>query len=150
MAGSWEFALDPEGALSAGAKFEDSIRLPGTTDLAGKGNEPSETVVTVRLSRRHSYVGKAWYRKRITIPAAWSRKDVILFLERTKATTLFLDGKKIGSENNISTPQEYNLGHLKPGFHTIEIMVDNSGGVPDGVIRSSHMYSEDTQTNRED
>ena len=147
LAGSWEFALDPEGALSAGAKFEDSIRLPGTTDLAGKGNEPSETVVTVRLSRRHSYVGKAWYRKRITIPAAWSRKDVILFLERTKATTLFLDGKEIGSENNISTPQEYNLGHLKPGFHTIEIMVDNSGGVPDGVIRSSHMYSEDTQTN---
>ncbi len=147
LAGSWEFALDPEGALSAGAKFEDSIRLPGTTDLAGKGNEPSETVVTVRLSRRHSYVGKAWYRKRITIPAAWSRKDVILFLERTKATTLFLDGQEIGTENNISTPQEYNLGHLKPGFHTIEIMVDNSGGVPDGVIRSSHMYSEDTQTN---
>ncbi|MBO4230055.1 MAG: hypothetical protein J5886_00095, partial [Bacteroidales bacterium] len=56
LAGSWEFALDPESALSAGAKFEDSIRLPGTTDLAGKGNEPSETVVTVRLSRRHSYV----------------------------------------------------------------------------------------------
>ena len=147
LAGSWEFALDPEGVMSAGAKFEDSIRLPGTTDLAGKGYEPSETVVTVRLSRRHSYVGKAWYRKRITIPAAWSQKNVILFLERTKATTLFLDGKKIGSENNISTPQEYNLGHLKPGFHTIEIMVDNSGGVPDGVIRSSHMYSEDTQTN---
>ena len=147
MAGSWEFALDPDGVLSAGAKFEDNIRLPGTTDLAGKGNEPSETVETMRLSRRYSYVGKAWYRKRITIPAGWSRKDVFLFLERTKATTLFLDGKEIGSENSISTPQEYNLGHLKPGFHTVEIMVDNSGGVPDGVIRSSHMYSEDTQTN---
>ena len=81
MAGSWEFALDPEGALSAGAKFEDSIRLPGTTDLAGKGNEPSETVVTVRLSRRHSYVGKAWYRKRITIPAAlWTGGTVLILI----------------------------------------------------------------------
>ena len=147
LAGSWEFALDPDGVLSAGAKFEDNIRLPGTTDLAGKGNEPPETVETMRLTRRHSYVGKAWYRRRVTIPAAWSRKDVSLLLERTKATTLYLDGREIGSLNNISTPQEYNLGHLKPGFHTIEIMVDNSGGVPSGVIRSSHMYSEDTQTN---
>ena len=147
LTGSWEFALDPEGVMTSGAKFDDSISLPGTTDLAGKGDEPSETVETMRLTRRHSYVGKAWYRRRITIPAAWSRKDVILSLERTKATTLYLDGKEIGSLNNISTPQEYNLGHLKPGFHTIEIMVDNSGGVPEGVIKSSHMYSEDTQTN---
>ena len=147
LAGSWEFALDPEGVMTAESEFDDSISLPGTTDLAGKGNEPSETVETMRLTRRHSYVGKAWYRRRVTIPAAWSRKDVTLFLERTKATTLYLDGREIGSLNNISTPQEYNLGQLKPGFHTIEIMVDNSGGVPSGVIRSSHMYSEDTQTN---
>ena len=147
ISGTWEFALDPEGAMTAEAPFDDSIRLPGTTDLAGKGKEPDRTDDTDHLTRLHSYIGKAWYRRKITVPLAWKNWDIILLLERTKAATVFLDGKEAGSCNDISTPQQYNLGRLKPGLHTLAIRVDNGGGVPVQVIRSSHMYSEDTQTN---
>ncbi|MBR5659923.1 MAG: beta-glycosidase [Bacteroidales bacterium] len=147
LSGTWELALDVEGTLSSDSPFDDNIRLPGTTDLAGKGNEPENTNETSRLTRRHSYVGKAWYRRMITIPLGWKNKEVALFLERTKASTVFLDGKEIGSSNDISTPQTFNLGKLKPGLHSLAIRVDNGGGVPEQVIKSSHMYSEDTQTN---
>ena len=145
--GSWEFALDPESALTADSPFDDNIHLPGTTDLAGKGQEPESTNETLHLTRKHSYVGKAWYRRMITIPLAWKNKEINLLLERTKASTVFLDGKEIGSSNDISTPQSFNMGRLKPGLHSLAIRVDNGGGVPVEVIRSSHMYSEDTQTN---
>ena len=133
LSGVWEFALDPEGTLTAESPFDDSITLPGTTDLAGKGNEPEDTCETSRLTRLHSFVGKAWYRRNVTVPSSWKGKDVTLLLERTKAATVFLDGKEAGFCNDISTPHRYNLGQLKPGNHTLAIRVDNGGGVPEGV-----------------
>jgi hypothetical protein len=147
LSGKWEFALDPEGMLTADSQFDDRINLPGTTDLAGKGQEPEDTLETSRLTRRHSYIGKAWYRRKITVPLVWKDKDIFLFMERTKAADVFLDGREVASGNDISTPQTYSLGRLRPGLHSLAIRVDNGGGVPVQVIRSSHMYSEDTQTN---
>ena len=147
LSGTWEFSLDPNGTLKADAPFEDTIVLPGTTDLAGKGREPGADVETMRLTRRHAYVGMAWYRKTVSVPQAWKDKDLCLFLERTKVTTLYLDGELVGTRNDVSTPQSYKLGPLKPGEHTLVLCVDNAGGVPEGVIRSSHLYSDDTQTN---
>ena len=70
VSGEWGLYLDPEGKLTADSLlgdradslFADTIVLPGTTDLAGKGPAPTDTALTTRLSRRHAYVGKAWYR----------------------------------------------------------------------------------------
>ena len=160
VSGPWAFRLDPEGTVTAEALvmpgvdtlFVDTIDLPGTTDLAEKGyaaEEPGKggNVETGRLTRRYAYVGKAWYQKRIVAPYVWREKDLALYLERTKATTLYLDGALVDSCNDVSTPQVYHLGKLRPGVHTITLCVDNSGGVPVEVIWSSHLYSEDTQTN---
>ena len=158
--GPWDLCLDPDGIVTADSLaspradslFKDAIELPGTTDLAGKGfaapvpgnGIPAETG---HLTRRHRYVGKAWYRKKIVAPYVWREKDLALFLERTKATKLYLDGHLVDSCNDVSTPQLYNLGKLQPGVHTLVLCVDNGGGVPVQVIRSSHLYSEDTQSN---
>ena len=147
LSGTWSFCLDPEGTVTPATSFDDTIVLPGTTDLAGKGSQPDSTVETARLTRRNAYLGKAWYRKTVSIPRAWREQDLELFLERTKVTTLYLDGALVGSCNDVSTPQTYRLGRLKPGKHVLTLCVDNGGGVPQGVIRSSHLYSEDTQTN---
>ena len=70
-----------------------------------------------------------------------------LFLERTKPTWVYLDGKLVDSCNLISTPQRYILPKMKSGKHQLEIVVDNSRGVPEQVYGSSHAYTEDTQTN---
>ena len=160
VSGEWGLCLDPAGVMTADSLlgeradslFADTIVLPGTTDLAGKGLAAVEPqyglpVETGRLTRRHSFVGKAWYRKKVVAPYVWREKDLALYLERTKATKLYLDGALVDSCNDVSTPQLYNLGKLRPGVHTITLCVDNGGGVPVQVIRSSHLYSDDTQTN---
>ena len=155
ISGTWSICLDPSGTMTADSLltertdslFKNTITLPGTTDLAGLGHEPGQTDETAHLTRRHAYVGKAWYRKKVVAPAVWKDRDILLYLERTKATTLFLDGHLVDSCNDVSTPQTYNLGKLRPGVHTLTLCVDNGGGVPAQVIRSSHLYSEDTQTN---
>ena len=160
VSGEWGLCLDPAGVVTADSLlgeradslFADAIVLPGTTDLAGKGLAAVEPqyglpVETGRLTRRHSFVGKAWYRKKVVAPYVWREKDLALYLERTKATKLYLDGVLVDSCNDVSTPQLYNLGKLRPGVHTITLCVDNGGGVPLQVIKSSHLYSDDTQTN---
>ena len=160
VSGEWGLCLDPAGVVTADSLlgeradslFADAIVLPGTTDLAGKGLVAVEPqyglpVETGRLTRRHSFVGKAWYRKKVVAPYVWREKDLALYLERTKATKLYLDGALVDSCNDVSTPQLYNLGKLRPGVHTITLCVDNGGGVPVQVIKSSHLYSDDTQTN---
>ena len=160
VSGEWGLCLDPAGVVTvdsllgerADSLFADAIVLPGTTDLAGKGIAAVEPqyglpVETGRLTRRHSFVGKAWYRKKVVAPYVWREKDLALYLERTKATKLYLDGALVDSCNDVSTPQLYNLGKLRPGVHTITLCVDNGGGVPVQVIKSSHLYSDDTQTN---
>ena len=155
LSGEWALCLDPAGVMTADSLlgeqadslFADTIDLPGTTDLAGIGRAPADTALTTRLSRRHSYVGKAWYRKKVVAPYVWRDKELALYLERTKATKLFLDGAPVDSCNDVSTPQLYRLGKLRPGVHTLLLCVDNGGGVPEQVIRSSHLYSEDTQSN---
>ena len=160
VSGEWGLYLDPAGVATvdsllgerADSLFADTIVLPGTTDLAGKGIaavEPQygQPVETSRLTRRHSFVGKAWYRKKVVAPYVWREKDLALYLERTKATKLYLDGALVDSCNDVSTPQLYNLGKLRPGVHTLILCVDNGGGVPPQVIKSSHLYSDDTQTN---
>ena len=160
VSGEWGLYLDPAGVVTvdsllgerADSLFADTIILPGTTDLAGKGIAAVEPqyglpVETGRLTRRHSFVGKAWYRKKVVAPYVWREKELALYLERTKATKLYLDGALVDSCNDVSTPQLYNLGKLRPGVHTIILCVDNGGGVPVQVIRSSHLYSDDTQTN---
>ena len=160
VSGEWGLCLDPAGVVTvdsllgerADSLFADTIILPGTTDLAGKGIAAVEPqyglpVETGRLTRRHSFVGKAWYRKKVVAPYVWREKELALYLERTKATKLYLDGALVDSCNDVSTPQLYNLGKLRPGVHTIILSVDNGGGVPVQVIKSSHLYSDDTQTN---
>lgn len=152
LQGSWEFQLD---SLNQGVSqnwqtegFSDSVQLPGTTDTNRKGVLNTKMDETTHLSRIYSYVGKAWYKKQINIPEEWKSKNIHLFLERTKPTTVWLDGKKIGTNDNVSTSQTYDLtDYITPGNHEITIMVDNGESVPPQIISNSHAYTESTQTN---
>ena len=95
-----------------------------------------------------SYKGKARYSRYIDIPRMRRKQQLMLFLERTKPTEVYIDGQLIGSSNDISTPQRYLLPrNLRAGKHRLTIVVDNGGGVPEQLYGSSHAYTEDTQTN---
>lgn len=148
LSGRWQLALDRDGTFSPADAMTDSIMLPGTTDTNRRGDRLADTTETKHLSRPWSYRGRAWYRRTVDIPADWAGRAVVLSLERTKPSQVYVDGRSAGSSNDISTPQEYELGALlTPGRHTLDIMVDNSSGVPEQLYASSHAYTEDTQTN---
>jgi hypothetical protein len=148
LAGVWQFALDPQAGLAPTDILDDTIVLPGTTDTNLKGTPPSNTSETTHLTRLHAYVGRAWYRREVTIPKTWKRKQVVMVLERTKPAVVYVDGMKAGENDDICTAQKYDLSRwLTPGRHTITVMVDNGETVPPQLLSNSHAYTEDTQTN---
>ncbi len=140
LAGEWSVTLGD-------AKEVRHAMLPGTIDTNHLGFAPSDTTETTHLTRLYAYKSKATYSRTIEIPKQWKKAAVELFLERTKPTWVYVDGNLVDSCNFISTPQRYILPKLKTGKHQLDIVVDNSRGLPEQVYGSSHAYTEDTQTN---
>lgn len=150
--GKWKVFLDKENRFGnhyPDTSFTDVIILPGTLDQARLGNKSGDSDATNHLMRKYSYYGRAWYQCQINIPAKWQHSTIELYLERTRPSHVFIDGKACGNSLTISAPQTYNLSkELTPGRHTLTVMVDNGTncGLPP-EIGSSHMWSDDTQTN---
>ena len=138
LAGQWRLSFDS-------LQYAHQVTLPGTTDTNLLGAPCTDRTETTRLSRRYSYKGQAWYSTTFQVPA--DSAQWTLLLERTKLTRVYLDGRYVGTSNNISTPQRFALGDLTPGEHTLVVMVDNAHGVPEQIYGNSHAYTEDTQTN---
>jgi hypothetical protein len=148
LKGEWAFQLDGEGVGIAEnwqtRELKDSIQLPGTTDENQKGI-PQDEKPTDRLARPWYWKGPAWYQREVTIPEAWQGKRITLFLERTKNTRVWVDQEFCGWDDTLSAPQIYDLtGLVKPGKHTITLLIDNSKLPPVGP---SHAVDERTQTN---
>lgn len=153
LEGNWGLQLDTAGAGIAPdwltKSCTDSLFLPGTTDMGKKETYNTDMTLTTSLSREYVFEGKALYTKQVDIPEEWDGTSVRLVMERTKPTTIWIDGKEVGANNDISTAQQYDLSsYLFPGTHTVAILVDNGKqAVPEKVYGSSHAYSASTQTN---
>lgn len=152
LSGTWNFILDPQDK-GIQDKFwnidlPEKVTLPGTTDTNRKGTENTNKSETTNLSRYYKYEGAAWYSRNIEIPADWKGKHIVLFLERTRPSTVWIDGQEVGKNNYLSTSQEYDLTHfLTPGSHKLTIRIDNGKSIPQQIRSSSHACTESTQTN---
>jgi hypothetical protein len=122
-------------------------KLPGTTDESKLGDGKHPTDVTYQLTRLFPFSGKVNYIKEITIPHTMSGKRLALVMERTKPSTLWIDGDSIGSIGHLYAPHIYELPRLSAGEHTIRIRIDNSHTSVPHEIRSSHAWTDGTQTN---
>jgi hypothetical protein len=93
------------------------------------------------------YVGAAWYRREIEIPAEWIGRRVVLRLERPHwQTRAWLGGRELGARDSLSVPHEYELGVFgEAGRHTLTLRVDNRLGVDVG--ENAHSVSDHTQGN---
>ena len=141
-----------EGWFTRG--LTDRIQLPGILQSQGYGDEISvDTPWVAALPRdmrwylkpqyaayakpgnvkvpyfsqppRH-YLGVAWYQRDAEIPESWRGKRVQLFLERPRwETTVWIDDRKVGPNNSLVAPHEYELGMLEPGVHCLSIRADN-------------------------
>ena len=147
LAGKWQLKL---GAWTKPEdRFDDEVVLPGSLDENRKGTPNAETKEKM-LSRRYAYLGPAVYQRAVDIPVAWRDKKIQLFLERTRPTRLWIDGKLVGEINRMTTPHVYDVtARFAPGVrHVLAIEVDNSyKGLPTDRMRYSHLAAEDTQTN---
>ncbi len=148
LAGTWQFALDPEDVGVDRQWFtkhlDDTVRLPGTTDENHKGIRKDEQCID-RLSRVWYWKGPAWYQRRVTIPETWKGKRITLLLERTKHTRVWVDATFCGGDDTLSAPQRFDVtAAMTPGEHTLTVLVDNARLPPVGP---SHAVDERTQTN---
>lgn len=149
LSGRWQFQLDTAntGILKNlySSDLSDSINLPGTTDINRKGFINKDTS-TMHLNRLYKYEGAAWYRKKIVIPESMHSKHIVLFLERTKSSKIWIDSIFAGEARLLQSAQQFDVTELlKPGEHFITIRVDNSLKLtPYGNV---HIYTDETQTN---
>ncbi|MEA3477116.1 MAG: glycoside hydrolase family 2 TIM barrel-domain containing protein, partial [Bacteroidota bacterium] len=97
------------------------------------------------LTREYSYIGPAWYQKKIVIPQSWQGKVVQLFLERVLwESRIYLDGKPFGAIDAMGTPHIHNFGMLEPGEHIITIRVNND--MIHNIGDKGHIYTAYTQS----
>lgn len=135
LAGEWRFEIAGANSETCPAVLSQKIHLPGTMDDAGLGPKNPKTPELANKNgvlagpyRLYDYAGPAWYQRDIEIPAGWRKKRVTLFLERCRwVTTVWLDGKRIGSQDSLIAPHVYDFGtDITPGRHLLTICVDNT------------------------
>ena len=141
LSGLWQVYLDEDKRDALPAVYPDAMTLPGTTSAAGLGKE-NPARETYFLTDAHKFLGYAWFARRFECPD-WSDMQVMLTLERTRKTTVYLDGQCIGHQGSLCAPHRYLLPGLTAGVHTLVIRVDNT----DYPTRGGHLTSQDTQSN---
>lgn len=147
LAGEWSVRLNEQ---KTGGQH---IHLPGTLDDAGIGkastltDEKLNREVLLHLTRKHSYIGQAWYTRDVAIPGRYAGKHIELFLERVLWTThVWVDGQEAGTRESLSAPHRYDLSTLlTPGRHRIVICVDNSKQYDMSIQDMAHAYTDGTQ-----
>lgn len=150
LAGKWSCRLDPNGqgieekwykGIDAGSL---PIILPGTTDEAGYGNVNAKREID-KLTRTFFWNGKVWYQREINIPKKWRGRRVVLKLERTKQSHVWLDENDCGMQDSLCTPHLYDLSSvISGGNHLLTICIDNVNNPPLG---ETQQLTEATQTN---
>ncbi|MDD7247869.1 MAG: beta-glucuronidase [Prevotellaceae bacterium] len=175
---------ESQGWYNADCAFNDSILLPGSMPQRMKGYDISVQTKWVGaiydssyfhnpfmeqyrragkdmklpffLTPDKHYVGKAWYKKTLRLPANGSTA-YSLFLERPHiSTTVWVNGRKVtstdgypsskpNSRNSLSVPHVFDISNeLRHGENTIAICVDNDP-MAANVGQDSHSVTDQTQ-----
>ena len=170
ISGAWDLSLGDS------TKYNDYVMLPGSLQTNGKGDR---VTVNTRwtaslydssyyfnpymakyrtednlkfpffLTPETHYVGQAWYKKSVYVPDSWSKKRVVLYLERPHIeTTLFVNGVKVGHQLSLSTPHEYDITSCISFGQRNTIVVCVYNGIENvGVGQDSHSVTDQTQGN---
>lgn len=141
LSGQWRVKLDAEKQETMPQAYSETMMLPGTTSAAGLGM-PNPAKETGCLTDAYHFEGAAWFMRMFTA-GDWTGEQTMLTLERTRKTTVYLDGRPIGHQESLCTPHRYFLPPVHAGEHTLVIRVDNT----DYPTRGGHLTSPDTQSN---
>ncbi|MBR1422035.1 MAG: beta-glucuronidase [Ruminococcus sp.] len=141
LSGEWKLFMDSTLTVTE-PTYCDDITLPDTTSNARKG-EPNNERPDGYLTDIYKFEGNAWFSRRVDLSEC-EGSTVKLFLERTRITELFVDGKSYGVQESLVAPHIYDLSDLiGTGEHELAVRVCNVGYKTNG----GHLTSPDTQTN---
>lgn len=139
----WNFFLSKEKP-DISAELTDAVRLPSTVQQLKKSPLTEERSDGF-LTDPYRFEGYAIYERIVNFTPKSADCDVYLIMERTRTTSLWIDGNFVGTQNSLCTPHKYDITKFMKFGEPVKItvMVDNvSCPVPGG-----HMTSQDTQTN---
>ncbi|MDD3587448.1 MAG: hypothetical protein PHQ75_09710, partial [Thermoguttaceae bacterium] len=136
--GTWDFSLKEPAPLPAATvnqghvKTSGTIQVPGIWEVQGYG-QPTDKV-------RHLHVGKATYKRTVSIPADWKGKEIVIVLEG------FQRYAQVSINDRIAGPElldgvvanEVRVDHLLvPGKEaTVSVCVDSEQRWPVDAIMS--------------
>ena len=141
LSGQWQVKLDAEKQETMPQAYPETMMLPGTTSAAGLGM-PNPAKETGCLTDAYRFEGAVWFMRTFTA-GDWTGEQTMLTLERTRKTTVYLDGRPIGHQESLCTPHRYFLPPVHAGEHILVIRVDNT----EYPTRGGHLTSPDTQSN---
>jgi len=142
LAGNWQVKLDSTNIGInqnwASSKFQgQEILLPGTLDDAKIGKATTlkpamNNYVLSNLTRKHQFIGKAWYQKEIEITSDWANENIILSLERIIwESTVFVNGKLVGKNNSLIAKHDFDISEfVSEGKNIITVVIDNGNKFP--------------------
>lgn len=143
LSGIWDFSMAQMSKDTFPAAFDDTISLPGTTSLAKKGT-PNPRRETGFLTDAYAFEGQAWFHKTVYVQPHHLGLPMRLTLERTRMTTLWVNGQHVGSCDSLCTPHVYDISqYVTRPLTEITILVENTGYPTKG----GHLTSPDTQSN---
>ncbi|MBX7256747.1 MAG: hypothetical protein K1Y02_10325 [Candidatus Hydrogenedentes bacterium] len=126
MDGAWSFRMDPDNVgeaqkwFGAETSFSDSIQVPGCWDAQGFGGETDKI--------RHQFLGKAWYKRQVDVPADWAGKRVYLRISAVhRYASVWVNGTFLGEHIGYLSPFEYDITELAaPGASAlVAVRVDS-------------------------
>ena len=95
LSGMWEFCLDGDKKGMEqefyNRHFSDTIALPGTTSEAKKGGRREKREIGY-LTEPYHFEGYAWYGREVEVKDYQPGDQVILKLERTRKSYVWIDG----------------------------------------------------------
>ena len=133
--GDWDFATDPARVGQQQVWFDPgfvltnklTLQVPGCWEAQGVGGPGNSTAVTPEYSirpLRGSYVGTAWYRKTVTLPASWASKQVWLKIGGVHAQGWFwVNGTYVGHNACYAGAYKYNITDLVAAGQPVVIAV---------------------------
>lgn len=143
LSGTWELFLDEKKEYVKPPKGNETICLPDSTAHAKKGKE-NKVPNTSYMTENYHFEGYAWYSREIEISREQEEKNITLFMERTRISTVYIDGVEFDTQNSLCGFHKHDLtGSLTAGTHVLTVRVDNTNYPTKG----GHMTSPDTQTN---
>jgi len=142
--GEWKFAVDPKKQGDKDHWYRPDIPLPNAKRIrvpgcweaqgvGGRGMSRSATPEQVNRPLRGSYMGAAWYKKRVTIPAAWRGKEIWLKFGGVHAQGWFwANGTFLNHDRSYCGAYKYRVTDLVDANGNLVIAAKVRNDVPSG------------------